>query len=143
MTYSEKLEDPRWIVKRDLIKDRDGNKCMLCKSHAPYTFLEVHHIKYTGEPWDAPDNDLITLCSDCHKMVEHGKLHGVNPSFDQILKKHYMQDYVSYLQIRLAKALNTIKFQQVKMYNIIEIEHKYACELKLKITEIETNNDYN
>ena len=32
--------------------------------------LDVHHIKYTNQfPWNAPDKDLITLCSECHKEL--------------------------------------------------------------------------
>lgn len=32
--------------------------------------LSVHHIKYNGDPWEAPNESLITLCDNCHKR-EH------------------------------------------------------------------------
>lgn len=42
-------------------------------SHLKPTVLNVHHVhyKYKAQPWDYPDEDLITLCVTCH-MKEHG-----------------------------------------------------------------------
>jgi hypothetical protein len=68
MTYSEKLRDPRWQKKRLQIFSRDGFKCISCND--PDTELQVHHLKYQGEPWEAPDEFLITLCRHCHSIIE-------------------------------------------------------------------------
>lgn len=38
------------------------------------TTLNVHHLKYNGEPWEADSNDLITTCEDCHRLIEAIKL---------------------------------------------------------------------
>lgn len=65
--YAEKLKDPRWLTKRYGILHRDKAKCQYCGSNER---LEVHHKKYTGEPWDAPDEDLITACHFCHRIIE-------------------------------------------------------------------------
>lgn len=65
--YALKLSDPRWSAKRSMILARDGFCCRLCKGGNRR--LEVHHVRYTGEPWEAPDEDLITLCSRCHEYA--------------------------------------------------------------------------
>lgn len=70
MNYSEKLKDTRWKDKRLLIIERDDFKCRCCGEEDE---LQVHHTLYkTGkEPWDYEDNELITLCKECHLDAEH------------------------------------------------------------------------
>jgi hypothetical protein len=67
-SYGEKLKDPRWQRKRLGILERDGWSCRICSDSE--TTLHVHHIEYGGDPWDVPDNLLVTLCEHCHCMVE-------------------------------------------------------------------------
>lgn len=69
-TYNEKLQHPKWQIKRLEIIKRDGGKCLLCGDTE--TMLQIHHLKYTGEPWDAPNEDLVTLCKHCHCYVGLG-----------------------------------------------------------------------
>lgn len=83
-SYSEKLKDFRWIDKRSKIIERDNNCCQRCRSEEE---LEVHHIHYAGEPWEAKDIELITLCEYCHKTIEHIKEQGYNMSRDEIMLK--------------------------------------------------------
>ena len=64
MTYSDKLRDPRWQRKRLAIMQRDGWKCRHCESTDKT--LTVHHFLYCGNPWEAEDKFLATLCEDCH-----------------------------------------------------------------------------
>jgi hypothetical protein len=71
MTYSEKLRDPRWQKKRLEILNRDGFACCLCGDKE--TELHVHHDKYYGNPWQAKNDDLQTLCKHCHLLVEFNK----------------------------------------------------------------------
>lgn len=70
--YSEKLKSPKWQKKRLEILSRDKWKCKLCSDTE--TTLNVHHLKYTKEPWNAPNIDLITLCEHCHSMISFYKL---------------------------------------------------------------------
>jgi formate-dependent nitrite reductase cytochrome c552 subunit len=65
--YSEKLQHPLWQQRRMTILNRDQFTCQKCGDKE--TNLHVHHKKYSGEPWEAPDNDLETLCKDCHKVI--------------------------------------------------------------------------
>jgi hypothetical protein len=69
-TYAEKLKDPRWQKKRLVILERDNWSCCHCLDTE--TTLHVHHLRYSNDPWDAPDEDLKTLCEFCHKQ-EHDR----------------------------------------------------------------------
>lgn len=71
MNYSEKLKSPLWQKKRLEILQRDNFTCQLCSDTE--TELQVHHLKYSGEPQDAPNEDLQTLCKYCHSLIEHLK----------------------------------------------------------------------
>ena len=66
--YYEKLKDPRWQKKRLEIFKRDNFTCQSC--FADDITLTVHHLYYEKgkEPWDYPNQALITLCIDCHRQ---------------------------------------------------------------------------
>ena len=67
MSYAEKLRDPRWQKKRLEILERDGWCCQQC--HDIESTLMVHHMGYLGDndPWDHPNEALLTLCEECHE----------------------------------------------------------------------------
>jgi predicted RNA-binding Zn-ribbon protein involved in translation (DUF1610 family) len=71
MTYAEKLKDPRWQKKRLEILERDQWTCRNCFDKT--TTLHVHHLTYAkkAEPWDYPEDYLLTLCEKCHKDIEN------------------------------------------------------------------------
>ncbi|GAG72243.1 unnamed protein product, partial [marine sediment metagenome] len=58
---------------REYVIFRDNHTCQGCKGSSKDPVLEVHHLesRQTGE--DRPDN-LITLCSTCHRKLSKGKL---------------------------------------------------------------------
>lgn len=66
MKYSEKLKDPRWQKLRLKILERDKWTCQSCT--ATEHTLHVHHCYYKIglEPWEYPEQSLITLCDECH-----------------------------------------------------------------------------
>lgn len=78
------LQDPRWQRKRLEIMDRDGWMCVACG--ASDKELHVHHLRYTGRDWEASNEDLQTLCHECHdKLGEHPKGGvGYNPDGTQL-----------------------------------------------------------
>jgi 5-methylcytosine-specific restriction endonuclease McrA len=77
MTHKEQLKDPRWQRKRLEIMGRDKFACRSCYDHE--STLKVHHIEYNGKYlWDAFDDDMITLCQDCH--TEWHRLFDKNPN---------------------------------------------------------------
>jgi hypothetical protein len=71
--YSELLKHPKWQRKRLEIMQRDDFKCCLCNDEE--TTLNVHHKKYMNgnSPWEYDDNNFITVCEDCHWLIEKGK----------------------------------------------------------------------
>lgn len=71
--YTQWLKDPRWQKKRLEIMQRDGFRCKKCKSDN--NTLHVHHkyYIYKKNPWDYPDELLVTLCEDCHQEEEDNK----------------------------------------------------------------------
>jgi 5-methylcytosine-specific restriction endonuclease McrA len=66
-SYGLKLKDPRWQKKRLHILERDHWTCQDCLDTE--STLEVHHTEYlpNTEPWDYPDELLVTLCEKCHE----------------------------------------------------------------------------
>lgn len=72
-SYSDLLKSPKWQKKRLEILNRDNFTCQLCGDTE--TQLQVHHKRYiTGnDPWEYGNNDLITACQDCHKLIEDTK----------------------------------------------------------------------
>jgi hypothetical protein len=66
--YAELLHDPRWFKKRLEILERDEFKCQQC--YEKDKTLNVHHLLYLSDkdPWDYPNELLITLCEKCHKF---------------------------------------------------------------------------
>lgn len=72
MDYSEQLKDPRWKRKRIEILIRDRHTCQICGYLGER--VNVHHLKYSGMAWDAPNEDLITLCKGCHNKTHRPEL---------------------------------------------------------------------
>jgi len=71
--YSKLLQDERWKEKRRKIISRDRCRCTWCGSDSN---LQVHHKYYEKfpnndfvDPWDYPDESLVTLCEKCHKKA--------------------------------------------------------------------------
>lgn len=88
MKYSDKLKSPKWQRKRLEVLQRDDFKCRLCGNTE--IELQIHHLKYSGEPHEAPLENLITYCKVCHQVVEQHKgenvtncvLNNVNGEYD-------------------------------------------------------------
>lgn len=58
---------------REYVLFRDGHKCQCCKGKSKDNKLHVHHIESRKTGGDAPNN-LITLCSACHKKYHRGEI---------------------------------------------------------------------
>ena len=90
--YAEKLKDPRWQKKRLLIFERDNWTCQLCSDTD--STLVVHHRLYLPnmEPWDYPDEFLVTLCESCHALEGESMSGAIQSLSDEIRKKLYSDD---------------------------------------------------
>jgi transposase len=66
-TYSQKLRDPRWQVRRVQVLNRDNFTCCDCgKKDGP---MHVHHHYYAkGGPWETDESFLSSLCPSCHAL---------------------------------------------------------------------------
>lgn len=70
MTRQEEYQDDRWKARAEQIRELDHHRCALCG--AKNVMLHVHHLSYPPPPfhlWDAADNELVTLCKDCHVEI--------------------------------------------------------------------------
>ncbi len=67
-TYQTKISSKPWQDRSHQIKTRDNLKCQAYNCTTPKSILQVHHLDYLNitNPWDYPDDMLITLCEDCH-----------------------------------------------------------------------------
>lgn len=68
--YAKKLKSPEWLFKRGEILMRDNYTCQSCGDQS--RVMHVHHKYYLPErePWEYPNEVLITLCEICHMVEE-------------------------------------------------------------------------
>lgn len=68
--YADKLRDPRWQRKRLQILQRDDFTCQRCMKKD--IELHVHHCMYKPgrEPWEYHERLLVTLCKNCHLLLQ-------------------------------------------------------------------------
>lgn len=114
MTYAEKLKDPRWQKKRLEILNRDSFTCQCCAYDDKE--LHVHHVKYNSNPWDADDDDLMTLCKDCHLEVEKAKVIFKNA------EGFFIRDYSVQNFIETANIVKTIYEHQFDAFTLNKLD---------------------
>lgn len=81
MDYKELLKSPKWQKKRLDILQRDDFKCTICGDGE--TQLHIHHLRYCKNPIEQPNEDLVTLCKDCHELTT-----GLGSSFKNAIVKN-------------------------------------------------------
>ena len=123
MNYSEKLKNPKWQKKRLEIMERDCFKCRVCDDDGKS--LHVHHIFYDNKfknPWDYPNDLLITLCEDCHSLEHEIDIKEVGLYLMQDLIKlsnqpiTYIYDYIVAYKDVLMKFDNYTEKEAIKSY---------------------------
>jgi 5-methylcytosine-specific restriction endonuclease McrA len=72
LNYQDLLKDVRWQRKKNKILQRDNFRCqnLSCLHKGDNKkILHVHHLDYIPNinPWDYPDDMLLTLCEACHR----------------------------------------------------------------------------
>jgi hypothetical protein len=72
-SFWDHYRDPRWQRRRLEIMQRDCFCCSECDSDDKT--LNVHHRHYlpAKKPWEYEDDDLTTLCAECHARVGENK----------------------------------------------------------------------
>jgi 5-methylcytosine-specific restriction endonuclease McrA len=61
-----RLDPGSYRLLRQAVLERDQWRCQSCGSMVG---LEVHHMSSRGQLGDDLEENLITLCSDCHRKV--------------------------------------------------------------------------
>ena len=51
---------------RELVLERDGWRCQACRS---MQHLQVHHLKFRSQSGRDVEQNLITLCAECHERM--------------------------------------------------------------------------
>lgn len=76
-SHSHLLNTEEWRNKRLKIIKRDNCRCVYCGNRF---HLHVHHKYYSAypngvlvDPWNYPDDALVTLCAYCHQRVHARK----------------------------------------------------------------------
>ena len=57
-----------------MVLNRDNYTCQYCKGKRKDSRLEVHHIIYRSNCGSDDENNLITLCQTCHKLLHNGEI---------------------------------------------------------------------
>lgn len=121
LSYAEMLKDPRWQKKRLEVMQRDGFICQHCLSEDKP--LQVHHLVYEKDkkPWEYADEDLITLCEECHQREteENSEIYG----YFKILVGQFKKSKLS------LPVLNSILGQLSEfLYSYNNNEEYYQCD---------------
>jgi len=111
MTYSEKLKDPRWQKKRLKIFERDKFTCQKCADKE--TTLHVHHRIYLRgkDPWDYPDNCLVTLCEPCHQIETDIASTNQKILIDELLKVGVYSSDMDYFGYIISESIKSIGYK--------------------------------
>ena len=92
--------DYGWSSRREAILNRDNYTCQICgKKH---TRLEVHHIIYRSNGGTDDENNLITLCEECHSGIHDGKI--------------FLTKKPKKLNLKYATHMSIIRSQLLKVY---------------------------
>jgi len=85
---------------REYVLHRDGHKCQYPKCNHKDVVLNVHHITSRQVGGDSPNN-LITLCSSCHKKLHKSKIElKIKPS-----KSFKAETFMTMIRWRLVQEL--------------------------------------
>ena len=93
--------DYGWSSHREAILNRDNYTCQICGKKN--TRLEVHHVIFRSQGGTDDENNLITLCEDCHSAIHDGKI---------VLTKKPKK-----LNLKYATHMSIIRSQLLKVYS--------------------------
>ena len=91
-SYQGYLKSEEWRIRRDLIKSRDRYRCRLCHSAES---LQVHHATYENRGAEK-DNDLITLCGECHAKFHQKPRPKFGAIWGQVLQDLHVRNQSAY-----------------------------------------------
>ncbi len=83
----QRLDAKSYEVLRLQVLGRDGWKCQNCGRRDQ---LQTHHKEFRSHSGDDSEENLITLCADCHEFV-HGGRFSPSPVFGLITQRSVVQ----------------------------------------------------
>jgi hypothetical protein len=137
MSYAEKLKDPRWQRKRLEILQRDDFTCKKCGDKQ--TTLHVHHRRYFkgNDPWDYPNELLVTLCEDCHEVEGTTASQNHTELIEYLQSAGVFDSEMSYQGFLIAEGIKKFGLKNIEFINIrIAISESFR-EAILKLIEQE------
>ena len=114
--------------RREAILHRDNYTCQCCgKKNCR---LEVHHVKFKSDGGTDDEENLITLCEDCHKGVHAGTVVlSKKPKKSKNLKcATHMSIIRSYLLKRYPNAIETFGFVTSENRNHLKLEKDHYID---------------
>ena len=129
--------------RKEAVLNRDGYKCQHCgKKNCR---LEVHHITYRSNGGTDDENNLITLCKECHDNIHKGVI-TLTKKPKKMLLKYATQ--MSIIRSRLLKhyteAIETFGFVTKENRNHLNLDKTHyidACVIASGGKEFQTKDD--
>ena len=114
--------------KREAILHRDNYTCQCCGKKSRR--LEVHHVKFKSNGGTDDEENLITLCEDCHKGVHAGTVElSKKPKKSKNLKHAtHMSIIRSYLLKKYPNAIETFGFVTSENRNHLNLEKDHFID---------------
>lgn len=107
---------------RNLVLDRDHNKCQICNSR---NNLHIHHIVKRRNGGDHNPDNLVTLCASCHRHIEIGDIdYAMDKCFENAKRNYFNNGVVNTLERyeiidKLSEIFNDVKTNYANCNNLL------------------------
>ena len=115
---------------REYVLFRDNHECQYCHGKSKDKVLEVHHLESRKTGGNTPNN-LVTLCSTCHKKIHRGE---IAPNF----KRGTKYNDSAFMGIMRWSLYNQLK----ELYPNVEMTFGYITKAK-RIEKVLAKEHYN
>lgn len=129
------LKTKHWRARRLEILERDNHQCQACGDTKS---LHVHHKRY-NHLWAERDDDLITLCEECHRTTHHyGKLSRIRKKDGTKIKLNKKKQPKRVTKKEKKKFKKLSKKDKIKV-GANRTQHKYANSTRFYCQNIVNN----
>ena len=120
--FSDQYLHPEWQKKRLKILERDNYMCRSCQNSE--TTLHIHHCvpyKKDAKVWEYEDNELITLCEDCHKEISNY----IAISYKILMRKSWCVDSATEMN-KIMIEINRMNIYQLNIaWKLLQLFNEY------------------
>lgn len=82
ISYEGYRKTPEWIARRNK-RLQDEPNCECCWARATM----VHHLSYKTLWWDERDEDIVSICKDCHEKCHHVSWYKIKNEEEELRKR--------------------------------------------------------